>query len=379
MVADPGVIATNSATSAYPTGVLIEPDDAKIRYLGGVAKRGLNFPYRLSIIGQAVTNGDPTILSGSTGLSFSRFGINNGYEFMLPASADRFEIAHLNTGANSPTVLEIDGISTSDAGYDNGYSLVGPGNFVYTEFVLPQSPIARKIKIWTGLRPFVGIRLPPGGTIGPLPTRVAPISVVFQGDSITAGSVSSHAVLSWIMQASYRLGIDNPINIGVGASGYLRKLPVTTGYNFRERIDDVVKAVNGGPPDVLVVAGGINDCGVAPGGPFTVAQTGAEALAYFQAIRTAAPETLIFILGPFTDWNNATYSQTSSDCRDAIFASAAQVSKTYTIDVADWVTLANRDTVFSGTTFGPHPTDAGHTIYGARFAASFASIIASLP
>lgn len=378
VVDDLGIIVSNSAASVFPTGVLIEPDDARIRYLGGVAIRGTTFPYRLAILGQAVTNGDPTILSG-TGLPASRSGINNGYEFTLPAGSNTFEVSNLRAGFNSPIQIEIDGISSSDAGYDNGFALVGDGNIIYTGVTLPQSLVARKIKILTSWRPFLGIRLPTGNDIGPAPQRIAPISVVFQGDSITTGSVAGHSVLSWIMQASYRLGIDNPINIGVGSSGYLRKLPITTGYNFRERLGDVVKAVNGGPPDVVVVAGGINDCSVAPGGPYTAAETGAEALAYFQAIRTAAPETLIFVLGPFTDWNNATYSQTSRDCRDAIFASAAQMSKTYTIDVADWVTLANRDTVFSGTTNGPHPTNAGHAIYGERFAAAFAGIINGLP
>ena len=98
----------------------------------------------------------------------------------------------------------------------------------------------------------------------------------------------------------------------------------------------------------------------------TAVEISAAALAYFKAIRAAAPQTLIFVLGPFTDWSNPSYSVTSFACRDAIFSAANQVSYTYTIDVSNWVTLANRDQVFNRTVYGPHPIDSGHYIYGQR-------------
>ena len=65
-------------------------------------------------------------------------------------------------------------------------------------------------------------------------------------------------------------------------------------------------------------------------------------------------------------------------CRDAIFAAANTVAGTYAIDVADWVTLENRGTIFDGTANGPHPTDAGHAIYGERAADAIRAIVDSL-
>ncbi len=99
-----------------------------------------------------------------------------------------------------------------------------------------------------------------------------------------------------------------------------------------------------------------------------VQDVGDEALKYFQALRAGAPNMLIIVLGPFTDWNNAEYSSHLTSCRNAIFASAAKVSGTYTVDVSDWVSLANRDQVFLTTKNGPHPIDSGHEIYGKRAA-----------
>lgn len=137
--------------------------------------------------------------------------------------------------------------------------------------------------------------------------------------------------------------------------------------------------MDGNPPDVLVIAGGLNDCAAGAGSPFTPAEVQTESLAYFQALRAAAPNMMMVAVGPFTDWNNPGYGPTWIACRDAIFASASKVSGTYTIDVSDWVTPANRDTVFNGNAYGPHPVDAGHAIYGARFANAFASIVNGLP
>ncbi len=177
------------------------------------------------------------------------------------------------------------------------------------------------------------------------------------------------------MQASYRLGISNPIVSGVGGSGYLNRNPSDTGYNFRDRISDVLTAVDGGPPDAVVVAGGINDCSVAPGGPYTAEQVGNEALGYFQQLRAAAPKMAIFVLGPFTDYNNPNYSPTLYACRDAIFTAARQVDDTYTVDVSDWVTAENRDAVFDGIKNGPHPVATGHAIYGQRAAEKISQIL----
>lgn len=366
------VTVTHSSSSAFIAGSFVQPDDPKIRLLGGRAIRGGNFPQTTTVNGQAVTNGDPSILNAQ-GLALNRYSINNGFEFNLPANQTDFEIRMFRNGPNLPLQLEIDGIAAAADGFDNGWN-VGAG-FIFSRFELPASAVPRRITIWTGGRSFGGLNLPTGQSIGAAPERPRPFNMVFQGDSITGGAVSTHPVFGWPMQAAYRLGIDNPIVVGVGGSGYLARLPTTTGYNFRERLDDVVKAVDGGPPDAVVIGGGINDCSVSPvGAPFTASAVGTEALAYFQTLRTNAPNMLIIVLGPFTDWNNPDYNDHLRACRDAIFGAANQVGGTYTIDVSNWVTSSNRAQVFDGGSNGPHPINSGHAIYGDRAASAIRAL-----
>ncbi len=376
-------ITTLTNKSFYPDNAvtIVNHSDARLRWLGGRFDVGTTYPADAARYGQAVTNGDISVLAG-TGLPGNRLGINNGVEFTLPQNQNEFELALLDAGVSTPMTILIDGKLTNNNGYN--LDVQSLGNFKYSRIVLPASVSARKVTLNFGYRPFIGLRLPQNQSVGSLPVLLAPASIVFIGDSITEGAVSSFPDRSWPMQAAYRLGLSDPIVSGQGGSGYLRRRPEPGGYNFRERLVDATQSTNkssnsamftGGAPDAIVVAGGINDCSVAPGGPFTIDQVGTEALTYFRAIRAAAPQTLIFVLGPFTDWNNATYSPTSIACRDAIFAAANQVTYTYTIDVSDWVTMANRDQVFNGNVYGPHPIDSGHFIYGQRAGDAIRSIL----
>ena len=379
---DFGLNVTSRSTTNFPSGVEIAPDDANVRFLGGNALRGKAFPYSRGLLGQAVTAGDPTTLAGNTGLPATRYGLNVGYEFTLPTGATSVEIANLWSGTNSPTQIAIDGKFANEAGYDSGFSLVNPGNTIYTELTFPALTKPTRFTVYVGnSRTFMGIRLPTGGSLSPATAGVTRTSVVFQGDSITEGTGATQQVFSWVMQSAFRLGIDNPINVGIGGSGYLRRRAWagTAGYNFRERLDDVTKAVGGSPPDAVVVAGGLNDCGVSNGPSFTADETGAEALLYFQALRAAAPNMLIFVVGPFSDWNNPTYHPTTAACRDAIFSAASKVSGTHTIDVSNWITAENRNTMFDSTKDKVHPLPAGHAIYGERFSQAYLSIINALP
>ncbi|WP_232496436.1 hypothetical protein [Novosphingobium kaempferiae] len=225
------VQATYSSTSTYVGGVTVQPDDPRIFLLGGKAQKGTSYPSSTAVIGQGRTNGDPTVMSGK-GLSEYRSGVNNGFEFTLPANQNEFEAVVFRDGINAPIQLEVDGAFASNQGFDSGWSL--NTTFVYAKFALPASSKARRIRITTGWRSFAGLRLPSGATIDPVPTRATPFNLVFQGDSITAGSVATQVIYTWPMQAAYRLGIDNPIIVGVGGSGYLARFPKATGYNFRE-------------------------------------------------------------------------------------------------------------------------------------------------
>lgn len=357
-------VSTLTDVSAYTASVAVRHDDPRLRLLGGKWAPGPSWPYNQARLPQAITPWAPGAIDAN-GFSNTRYGNNNGLEFTLPAGQSEFELVLLSGGTNKPLVLEVDGFATSESGYDPGLAV--PGTFKYTRFQLPPAATARKIRIWTAWRPLVGLRLPLGATLAALPLRPHPYSMVFQGDSISEGSVSRQPSLAFPVQAAYRLGIDDPVVVAIGGSGYLRTRG-TGGYNFRQRLSDVTTAINGGPPDAVVVAGGINDCSL-----FTNAAMGSEALAYFQALRAAAPDMTIFVVGPFTSWSGWDYTSLTS-CRNAIFAAADQVPGTYTIDVSKWVTLQNRDIVFNANVNGPHPLDGGHYIYGQKLAEAIAKI-----
>lgn len=363
-------VTTLAGTSSFTSPEVIAFDDPRIRWLGGKWISGPNYPYDRARVGQSTTYRDPADLNGA-GLPRYRAGENNGVQFVLPANQNEFEAVLLDSGSPQNINLIVDGFATSASGYSG--EQVFNGSFKYTRFSLPPSGQARTVTVNFGFRPFMGLRLPSGGTIDAAPTANA--SVVFIGDSITEGAVSTMADMAWPMQAAYRLGIPNSIVSGVGGSGYLKRYPSDTGYNFRDRIDDVLTAVDGGPPDAVIIAGGINDCSVAPGGPYSADEVGSAALTYFRELRSGAPDMPIFVLGPFTDYNHPDYSQTLTTCRDAIFLAASQVSETHTIDVSDWVTSANRDIIFDGTNNGPHPINAGHAIYGQRAAEAMIRIL----
>jgi lysophospholipase L1-like esterase len=356
--------ATTTDTSSNSTFVTIRHDDPRLRLLGGKWAVGPAWPSNQARMPQAITPWDPGAIDAN-GFSNTRYGNNNGLEFTLPAGQSQFELVLLSSGTNKPIALEVDGFATNESAYDAGLSV--PGTFKYTRFRLPPSTTSRKIRIWTATRPLVGLRLPAGETLGPLPQRPHPFSMVFQGDSITEGAVSRQPSVAYPVQAAYRLGVDDPVVVAIGGSGYLR-FRGTGGYNFRQRLSDVTTAINGGPPDAVVVAGGINDCGL-----YSNAAIGSEALTYFRSLRAAAPNMTIFVVGPFTSWSGWDYTFLAP-CRNAIFAAADQVPGTYTIDVSKWVTLQNRDIVFNGNVNGPHPLDGGHYIYGQKLAEAIAKI-----
>ncbi|HEU0045071.1 SGNH/GDSL hydrolase family protein [Sphingomonas sp.] len=365
MAADPVTVSAFTTATSISGGVGYAKNSPRIRLLGGPWVAGTGFPGATMMYQRSVT------YNGSTG------GVSAGntvFEFLL--IGDSFEYYTLGTGGPGNWSLEIDGVATNDAGYPSAPNNTGGG--YYHLVTLPVGGgIARRIRITTPGRPFGGINVPAGATLlDSTPARTS--SMVVIGDSITEGSVATAMWRRWANQLAYQLGIDNVDVSGVGGSGYLNALgyngnnPRAAGfpdYRFRERINDVLTAISGGPPDLLVVAGGINDSALDP------AAVGAEALLYFKALRAAAPDMAIVVLGPF--WGDAAYPASLLAIRDAIFAAAAQVKRVATVDVSGWYARSDRSTWFNGGANGPHPIDVGHAAYGQLAAAAISPIIAA--
>ena len=363
---DPAAVTvTSSATTSIPGAAVIPADDPRIRILGGRWVR-LADPLQSFIMGQATGYASPGVPRDVP--TSERHSVNFGYEFILPAGQDSFEIVTIEAGSQEMMTIRIDGRATDALGYD--LRLRSDGSERFIRIALPPAQQARTIAIGTPARVFGGLRLPAGNTLGTLPDATNDASVVFEGDSISEGSVSSSWLRSWVGLAAIELGIRNPINIAQGGSGYIahregwRPIP--------QRIDDVLRAVADGPPDAVVVAAGINDCNSYPAD-----DVGAAALDYFRALRVGAPDMVIVVLGPFSGRSDP-YPDALATCRDSIFASARQVSGTYVVDVAGWVTAENMDLVFGPVDNGPHPVNAGHALYASRAAAAIRTIIAGL-
>lgn len=375
LVVPQAVEVSTAYASSYASPSVVGKDDPRVTWLGGKSASPTRYPFTQARIGQARTNGDPSV-PGFVGLPQSRRGINNGIAFRLPGGNSEFELVLFDYGWTNLLHVAVDNAFVNDTGFD-----VTPqqrGRLVYYRVRLPPAAVSRKITLTFGSRPFVGLRLPANHTIGPKQVEVAPASAVFVGDSITAGSVAGQIPVFWPLQASYRLGITDPIVTAIGGSGYVARFPKASGFNFRERLnDDVIRAIPRGEPDAVFIAGGINDCFTRPE---AAAATATNASAVFRRIREKLPNTVIFVIGPWTDYENAglaAYEKANGACRDAIFGAARSVPYTYTIDVSTWVTASNKDRIFQGTAYGPHPVAAGHAIYGARVAAAVSAIIRS--
>lgn len=364
-------VTTTIDESRIANGTFVPVASPCLKLLGGRHAHPETAPFSRFEYPQAITMTPAQF--DSSGFSKQRAGLMNGLAFVLPAGVDAFEVEMFDSGRPGNIVLEVDGDRTNDAGYDSGYASTGKA--LFTKFELRPSGKPRRIRLITNGRPIAGIRLPAGFDLDTAPMAGrAGATMMFIGDSITEGSVSSHVTKAWAFGAAERLGIDHPIIAGIGGTGYIRKRGDQ--LNFGARPEDVLEAVDGGPPDALVVAGGINDCGV-NGYDYAPEEIGAAALSYFAKLRRAAPEMPIFVLGPFSYYDGVPYPAHLRQCRSALFGAANDVDGIYTVDTGDWVTTANRDTVFDDNRNGPHPIDSGHRIYAERAAAAIRPLIAA--
>lgn len=358
---DPATISANNTSATITGGTTYPLGSDKIRLLGGKWVQGSSYPAELFMYQVNTSYVAPVSLSGGTWA-----GLNPTFEVLL--QGDSFEFLTIGHGAATNWFIEVDGVYTNASGYSR-WPIDGSGYYKKISF---GSVATRRIRVHLPNGTPVGEIRVPAGQVLLDPTPVLNSSMVFIGDSITEGSNATKLRLRWAEQCAARLGIDNYSVSGTGASGYLQTNGGTR-YTFRQRIADVLEGFNGGPPDAVVVAGGINDSGL------VAANVGAEALLYFQALRAGAPHMQIFVLGPF--WSDAPYSTSAPNLasfRDAIFAAADQVPRTHTFDIEDWYTDPARSTWFSGGGGDPHPNDTGHAAYGLMAAELIAPVMRAL-
>jgi lysophospholipase L1-like esterase len=158
---------------------------------------------------------------------------------------------------------------------------------------------------------FGGIVIGPADSITASETRGPRVAVM--GDSFTEGTGASASQAWWGRKMAETLGWYDLAQSGVGATGYLN--PATGGkVKFRDRVVNDVINLN---PDVVIIAGGINDQGA-----YSAAAIEAEASLLFAQIKAALPNVTLIALSPF--WNKGAESTVLAiwDLKDAIKAAA---------------------------------------------------------
>jgi hypothetical protein len=165
------------------------------------------------------------------------------------------------------------------------------------------------------------------------------------GDGYSSGSVAGGVgAAGWPALVAAQLQMDLRL-AAVAQSGYVAK--GVTGQTF----GDVIAAKPVPDAAVTVVFGSRNDDGV------TDAQVGAASAAALRAVRAAAPDTALLVIGPI--WTGGGVPAELYDIRDAVRASAESVGATFVDPLAEgWLDKSDEAVAADGIS----ATDTGHAV-----------------
>lgn len=245
-------------------------------------------------------------------------------------------------------------------------------------------------RITVNTKRFWGVFIGPNDTIWRSSAPLGP-KVIVLGDSFTEGTGSESyksSVQGFVQQLGALMGWPNIWASGSGSTGYIN--PGTAGrVKFRDRVQTDVIANN---PDVVIVAGGINDLSYTDpdtGQTVTPEKVGVEAGFLFDAIRTGLPNATLIVLSEFKPSGTGLYQYVQ--LRDAIFA-AARSRGAIVVDTIGgpepysgtasqytdkgWITGTGKVGATTGSgnadlytsTDGTHPSPAGHEYLARRIA-----------
>ncbi|RZK69332.1 MAG: SGNH/GDSL hydrolase family protein [Pedobacter sp.] len=351
----------NDQTSSITDGVLIAGNDVKFKYLN--VKSVINHPNLAGYVIPQSTDygvGDlKNVLANVASVEFLFSG--SRFDALIFGYGSDFSIGNIQ--------VEIDGKFTNISGYQ--YPPTNDGRPHYLNFEFKTVAVKRRIKIvYSGIRLFGGIVTDKNAVV----EAVVPdnnLKLLVFGDSFTAGTGAENQFNKYL---AYRvgdlLGFDNTIISGVGGTGYVNPNLSNVRKVFQQRITDITDA----KPDAVIIAGGINDLGLAQPDEFA-----AITLLFLQTVSNALPNTEIFVTGPW--WGSGVgYPQAHAN---AIQKSAAAVKRTHYIDVSTWITgngsitskngSGNSDLYISSDKI--HPSIAGHDYLARKLAAEIRKVI----
>jgi lysophospholipase L1-like esterase len=191
------------------------------------------------------------------------------------------------------------------------WTLTSSGSLAFLPLTFA-SRARRRIRFESTGHLFGGVYTDPTATVQAT-SNFRPTAVML-GDSFTESGGADVAELSGLARTMGELLGWDVMPSGNGGTGYLN--PGTGGrVKFRDRVayDVIAKS-----PDIVVVAGGVNDYSA-----YSAAAIGAEATALFAAIAAGLPSARLVVSAPF--WRNGveTIPYTLLDAKDAIYAAAA--------------------------------------------------------
>lgn len=357
-MANPTVtIGVANAASTIAAAVLVSHDDARFEYGDAPSGHKPVFPDDTLYICPDNLTAVGTIYAA--GAWFARF-VHTGTKLEFQT-----------VGKNAQFRIRVDGViaspvTTGPPSNGNGYLVLidWAGVSATRTITIEQSATGR----------FGGIYMEAAGVLGYAGTLVPP-KVVVIGDSFSDGTGADSQISVWAQSAADTLGWPSISVAGAGGTGYL----APGGYvKFRDR---VVKDVFYPAPDIVIVAGGINDTA------YSQAQLATEANLLFAQIKAAMPRATMYVLSPF--FPRSPVSQFITDLTATLRTAAASVGATFIDMITDpWITgtghvgattgVGNAD-IYIGAD-STHPTQAGHDYIGTRFAAALsASIVPAAP
>jgi len=318
------------ALSKIPGSVDVPSDDPKVRFRGGATTTAAQYPH--DVRG-----------TGITPYNSPHFEVEFLYD------GQRLEIEEY-TGGEGFTPIFDDVVGTTDTNTPNDATLR------YRLLDFGKENVGR---LRFRLNYYRGLRIEPNSTIESVPTPKGP-RAIFLGDSYTEGAGGSMQG-GYVVFAGIAAGLDAWAS-GVGGTGIVSDGGGVDGKTkFRDRASTDVIPFN---PDVVVIAGGLNDGDLAYERR-TLSEYRAEYDRLIEAIKSGLPAAKIVVLGPFCPQTPSSYSSGLTTLRDVNQATARAAGLPF-IDVF-YFTDANKSKYISDDNV--HPNDAGHEYLGKRLGA----------
>lgn len=196
---------------------------------------------------------------------------------------------------------------------------------------------------------------PPTGVPTAVATETPQPTVLFVGDSYTAGAAGIPSGRTFACQAAALLGwaclVDAQGGTGYVADGHVNSTTFTA-YAGRLNADQARYS-----PDVVVVTGGRNDVRE------PAAAAAAAADRYARTVRAAFPKARLVLVSPF--WTTSVLPPALAAVRDRLRIDASTLRSQF-VDPSTWI--AGRAGLIGPD--GVHPTAAGHAYLARRLAAT---------